>query len=44
MPNISWEELLNLNRECDFYHSDRMFTMSFLANEGRYNVGNINGE
>ncbi|MFU1903340.1 hypothetical protein ACM6RL_24705 [Bacillus thuringiensis] len=42
--NISWEELLNPNRECDFYYSDKMFATSFLANEGRYNVVNINGE
>ncbi|MES5930237.1 hypothetical protein QCI77_30575 [Bacillus cereus group sp. MG9] len=44
IPKISWEELLNLNRECDFYYSDKMFAMSFLANEGRYNVVNIDGE
>ncbi|PFE92767.1 hypothetical protein CN325_22075 [Bacillus thuringiensis] len=42
--NISWEELLDPNRECDFYYSDKMFAMSFLANEGRYNVVNIDGE
>lgn len=42
--NISWEELLDPNRECDFYYSDKMFAISFLANEGRYNVVNIDGE
>ncbi|WP_050567739.1 hypothetical protein [Bacillus cereus] len=44
MPSISWKELMNPNNECDFYYSDKMFAVSFLANEGRYNVVNINGE
>ena len=44
MTYISWEKLLDPNRECDFYYSDKMFAMSSSANEGRYNVVNINRE
>ncbi|PGL82596.1 hypothetical protein CN931_14415 [Bacillus sp. AFS054943] len=44
IPNIDWEKLLDPNVEHDFYYSDKMFALSFLSKEGRFNVVNIDGE